>query len=265
MTELPTAREALARAVDAARNGDSELADVWTYIASEIRKGTKRRSRLVADADLATALGAPFPGGLTMHDVHGIVCAHGRIAVCRKAGHRFLHTDDGTACHAPEEGTEWQRRITAGDVDPVPLQGRDVPTETRFRAGTPLFDEAPHMEDSLSQAHGEAEATARMDLRDAETTLVQRTSLRAPGYIGTLEDPRPLCVHCAQPVHWEQPWVEDGKVARPGLWTHVRTGMQICEGQTVASEGDEDHRPTPAHTVAWPGEVPYTGIQPESL
>src|SRR5688572_2106336 len=98
--ELPSAREALRNAIDSARSGDAMLADAWATIARELREGA---TAPLVDRALER---------LTLHDVEGIVCTHGRVAVRRKAGvgSWFMHTDDGSNCATPDPGGEHKRR-----------------------------------------------------------------------------------------------------------------------------------------------------------
>jgi hypothetical protein len=113
---LPTPSEALRMAVamagEAGRAPDDIAATtaigegrLWLSIARELREG-------------AMQIAAAPPGDrLTLHDVEGIVCSHGRVAIRRKntgAERWYLHTDDGSNCSEPQETIEQFRRRTNG-------------------------------------------------------------------------------------------------------------------------------------------------------
>lgn len=115
---LPSAAEALARAVaagvsanttssEAAAESYSREGMLWLGIAREIREGTAGYPA----EDVS-------PDRLTLHDVEGIVCSHGRVAVRRKnaTARWFLHSDDGSNCATPMAETEHDRRASEGEV-----------------------------------------------------------------------------------------------------------------------------------------------------
>ncbi len=99
--QLPTSNFALAQAIHYLELGSLPTAEGWRAIAAELRK---RETRPLVDRALDR---------LTLHDVEGIVCWHGRVAVRRKNAQPagwFLHTDDGSNCTKPHPETEHRRR-----------------------------------------------------------------------------------------------------------------------------------------------------------
>ncbi len=104
--QLPTSNFALAQAIHYLELGSLPTAEGWRAIAAELRK---RETRPLVDRALDR---------LTLHDVEGIVCWHGRVAVRRKNAQPagwFLHTDDGSNCTKPHPETEHRRR-ESGEV-----------------------------------------------------------------------------------------------------------------------------------------------------
>lgn len=106
-SRLPSAAEALAQAYERMLLGNVSDAEVWIALAREIREGS-------TPPLITKWLEASRPGDrLTLHDVEGIVCAHGRVAVRRKgddAGRWYLHTDDGSNCANGDAENEHRRR-----------------------------------------------------------------------------------------------------------------------------------------------------------
>ena len=104
---LPSAAEALTQAYERMLLGNVSDAEVWIALAREIREGS-------TPPLITKWLEASRPGDrLTLHDVEGIVCAHGRVAVRRKgddAGRWYLHTDDGSNCANGDAENEHRRR-----------------------------------------------------------------------------------------------------------------------------------------------------------
>jgi hypothetical protein len=106
---LPAPVDAISRAVAAAyaaeAAGDAEASlaftregRLWLDIARELRAGATQAS--------------PAPS-LMLHDLEGIVCSHGRVALRRKNSSSalwYVHTDDGSNCAEPHAGTEHFRR-----------------------------------------------------------------------------------------------------------------------------------------------------------
>lgn len=146
---LPTPAEVLATAWALLRRGET-VADgsALVALARELREGSRQQA----------------PGErLTLHDVEGIVCAHGRVAVRRKnttpAGW-FMHTDDGSNCEAPQPELEHKRRMSAelaalaherwvADVQDVPrryVAGADASTYGDLAPRQALYgDPAAHL------------------------------------------------------------------------------------------------------------------------
>jgi hypothetical protein len=106
-SRLPSAAEALTQAYERMLLGNVSDAEVWIALAREIREGS-------TPPLITKWLETARPGDrLTLHDVEGIVCAHGRVAVRRKgddAGRWYLHTDDGSNCADGDAENEHRRR-----------------------------------------------------------------------------------------------------------------------------------------------------------
>lgn len=105
---LPTPRECLQHALRELTSDpelvDPMIANMWIELAREIRQGST--APLIDRA----------MDRLTLHDVEGIVCSHGRVAVRRKnsdKGRWFVHTDDGSNCAEADEVNEHRRRRSA--------------------------------------------------------------------------------------------------------------------------------------------------------
>jgi hypothetical protein len=126
-SKLPTPAQALQWACRAALEEPEEelsLAHFWLALARELREGS---TRPLVDRALDR---------LTLHDVEGIVCAHGRVAVRRKNAQPagwFLHADDGSNCDVPHPETDHRRRCSQDRIDamevPTAAAGRDHRTE----------------------------------------------------------------------------------------------------------------------------------------
>lgn len=109
---LPTPGEVLGYAVtaayDAAAAATPESAfasaregQLWLGIARELREGA---TQPLIDRAMDR---------LTLHDIEGVVCSHGRVALRRKNSSPslwFVHTDDGSNCAEPMAETEHFRR-----------------------------------------------------------------------------------------------------------------------------------------------------------
>jgi hypothetical protein len=132
ITKLPTPAECLFEAAQELTGGEygapsAQYARTWIDLAREIREGSQRP---LVDRALDR---------LTLHDVEGIVCSHGRVAVRRRggvAGSWFMHTDDRTNCDTPDEGREHERRRDrASEVDSMLGYQRgqaDPPTHRQY-------------------------------------------------------------------------------------------------------------------------------------
>jgi hypothetical protein len=201
MTDLPAASVMLTYAIDAAGRADADLAAAWTDIAREIREG----SRHVEPADR-----------LTLHDVEGIVCAHGRVAVRRRGGPGvwFLHTDDGSTCDAPDEHNEAGRRRPPSALEPYGW-----------------LDAGQRMEDdpAATAVIADVAATTRMDLREGDTTALTER-FRVPPFMPaegeqlkyvTDQDGNVLCGSCPRPVFMDA----------HEFWRHILTGQRVCSGE----------------------------------
>jgi hypothetical protein len=106
---LPAPVDAISRAVaaayaaEAAENAEASLAftregRLWLDIARELRSGATQ---------------APPAPSLMLHDIEGVVCSHGRVALRRKNSSSalwYVHTDDGSNCADPHAETEHFRR-----------------------------------------------------------------------------------------------------------------------------------------------------------
>ena len=112
---LPNAAEVLGYAVSAAfEAAASEIEEgarmatregmLWLGIARELREGA---TQPLIDRAMDR---------LTLHDIEGIVCSHGRVAIQHKnsVSARFVHSDDGSNCAAPDPETEHFRRRVGG-------------------------------------------------------------------------------------------------------------------------------------------------------
>jgi len=122
-SELPSMAEAMRQAVERAQRGDFEGARTWTAIAAELRAGV---TRPMVDRALDR---------MTLHDIDGIVCAHGRVAIRRRPtgpaspAKWWRHTDgDRGVCDMPDDGRERSRRRPRVDppAQPAPTERLDV-------------------------------------------------------------------------------------------------------------------------------------------
>lgn len=206
---LPTPREALVQGYQRLQLGEIEAADTWIRLARELREGGR------------PARSEP----LTLHDVEGIVCAHGRVAVRRHGGPGtwFLHTDDGSTCDGPENQTEtdWMRRRAATPED---IGADEPPERLAFSETAKLLDVSrlrPQLADGL------------------DATVVLRTSEDEPGIDGA----QAMCRWDGMPIEWRSDREH---------WVHVLSQQRVCVGGRQDARGDETHHPNIAHTFAEP-------------
>lgn len=132
---LPTPSEAIRAAVASAHAGlaastneaaevEIRLGNLWLSIARELREGA---TQPLIDRAMDR---------LTLHDVEGIVCSHGRVAIRRKnaaEGRWFLHTDDTSNCAEPMVETEHFRRRSLSELRFDEVHGPEG------SAGTPTY------------------------------------------------------------------------------------------------------------------------------
>lgn len=220
---LPTPEQALRSAVHHIHEGEADAARVCVELAREIREGS---TRPLVDRALDR---------LTLHDVEGIVCSHGRVAVRRKNAQPsgwYLHTDDGSNCAKPSPETEHGRRLSADLKAAVEnrVSGAfaDVP-QTRAWTGTPPRTPAPvndvYAYDSSRYdeiAHVAAEATAKLDTSRLRPQLAENLPTLSGQPAGTPEA-EVKCRHrqCRRTiVRRQQAGVWD--------WVHKDTGVTPC-------------------------------------
>lgn len=251
-TELPSAQMALAEAHRLLENGGMrDLASVWIDLAREIREGS-------------TAPEQPADR-LTLHDIEGIVCAHGRVVVRqrlkRKGDHQALwwrHADgDPTICDDVQQSTEHLRRNGAERTDEQ-FWTRD-PAETAPEKFVRLANKyAPEQMTKVFEADPDAgERIQRLfaDPRpgddapqttpsDLDQTAVLRSRARvSPARPAAVPPPdHGVCVNCGLDVYRLPPLPGE-----PATYAHDTSGQQVCSGQRTP-QGDE----TFVHTFAWP-------------
>jgi hypothetical protein len=230
--DLPTPRAALVQAYQRLQLGDAETADTWIYLAKELREGATRPPR-----DERT---------LTLHDVEGIVCVHGTVAVRRFGGPGswFLHTNDGTTCDGPanQHETDWRRRRPHSPLN-----------------DDPQLDVGQRLEDDSEMYVGQASpATTLSDLRESETTkLLDVGRLRGRDLADGLDATAvlraaspagpPTCRNAdGLPIEWIESGSEQG-----GYWRHILTAQRVCP-TPQRQVGDETYHPSPTHTFAEP-------------
>jgi hypothetical protein len=194
---LPTAREALRRAVNHAERGEHRSAEVWTSIAHEIRKGTRSPEAL-------GGLRAVGPDRF-MDYIRGQIPLPSGFAVAGARG--------------------WQRWLFAGD--PLP----DGLTEASREPLMTLLAEIIARHEQAAHAEASAAPAARSDLREGSTEAVTER-FRVPGFLDAptevlIVGGAPQCAHCSRPIarsgtHTGAPWVH---VEGP-----FQGGYEQCDG-----------------------------------
>lgn len=210
-------REALARAVAAAVDGDIDVARVWVAIAAEFRQGT-------AEGPYGDGPGLP----MTLHDVEGIVCAHGRVAIRRRTadqgpviGTWWLHVDDRSSCDDSDQGNDPLRRRAA------PMSGRPPETHPGFPAVSvplaprgPLLDAGQRYEDDLAATATDLRVPTYLDaLAQTETAAMELPDQERPA----------SCRHCGE-------WIRFAPSApsEAAHWFHHVSLQRLCP---AVSEG----------------------------
>lgn len=109
---VPSTRECMAEAYRELQMNDGEVARVeqWIAMAREIREDAQFRKMWTPPPAEAQT------DRRTLHDVNGVVCVHGKVAVQWRSfdGEWWLHAEDGTSCDGPDPaGDPYRRRSQA--------------------------------------------------------------------------------------------------------------------------------------------------------
>lgn len=232
---VPTARQCLAEAYRELlmHDGETERAAQWLVMARELREDAQFRKMWVAPPPPVPAEAAP--DRRTLHDVEGIVCAHGLVALHWKdddQGGWWHHAGDGTACDNPDQSGDMFRRRSQ---------------EMREATGDQPVN--------LTMAGAEEPPTERLELRiedDPATTLV-RPFVEGTQWDRAAERHR-LDVTAALPFPVPRQQPEEGQQAEcrnhdthnalvyeGGKWVHVSTGQTLCPIPGQTPEGDETY------------------------
>lgn len=237
----------IAYAVDAAARREYDGAQAWLAIARELRQGS------VAPEQPADRL--------TLHDVEGIVCGHGRVVVRRRGSvsrsEWWRHADgDATVCDDVQQETEHDRRhranITWTTVAPPATYG-DAPTAVAERAYAADGERVQHFAES-----GKTWLDASLELpdklvgsqspettpSDLENTAVLSTRVRvSPARPAAVAPPtHGVCVNDGLDIHLIAS--ASGEAPR---YAHDVSGQSVCPEQR-SPEGHE----TFVHRFAWP-------------
>lgn len=248
---LPTAAQALTQAYQRLQLGNAADAEVWIALARELREGT-------TPPLITRWLEASRPGDrLTLHDVEGIVCAHGRVAIRPKrptAARWFMHTDDGTSCDNDDAGREHLRRRADMVRQGTTPRATTLDESERF-AKTGKLDPPPHPADAIlygaipkaaprhyanNVMHVVPHEPAKVVPPDATQTMPRdlRLDLRIeddPAKTAQLEAPgrkaaAGLCQHCHFEIYEAAP--AQPEIEQPASYLHTMTGQAVCHVRT---------------------------------
>ena len=248
---VPTARECFAEAYRIMRGpGDLESAQMWLAMAREIREDAAMRRMWAPLPQFAAPPAEPVAEVRTLHDVEGIVCAHGKVALHWKdddsADGWWHHAEDGTACDDPDQsGDAFRRR----DQTMRERQGDGLPGQTmadtlvrpyaaggiidpvkwaRATESSPLEVPGTNGPDLARPYVADADAVMRRTLLDEPVTAVMPLRLPEPPVDGD---------HATCRNHGEL----NGLVFADGAWRHEVNMQTLCPIAGQTPEGDETY------------------------
>jgi hypothetical protein len=224
MTDFPTPLECMREAYRELKNsevGNAQRAQGLIMFARELNDEQQRAwSRRSAEQKPEPAVRA----APTLHDVEGIVCAHGEVALRWKdrggqdGDAWWLHVD-GTSCDNADQSAEALRRYSDAD--------------------RPLLDAGQRMQDDPSEpATGQTAVIAKSDGNGYDTErLTDTTLIRPMPPIGEIKAEQLLTMPKTFTVT-----VHEGKAGRcrncstpiiymDGRWRHTKTAQSVCLGQ----------------------------------
>lgn len=227
--KVPSARECMAEAYRLMRNhADTEAAKVWLDMARELREDFVTRKVWVNEPAVK-----PAP---TLHDVDGVVCAHGKVAVHWKDNDSdwWLHVKGGTSCDDPDQGGDIFRRR-----DQAMRERQDDPALGTM-AGAERPDDGQRMEDDPTE----------FVVQDAATIVrpfIDRVSWDRATGTSPLDDTAITPIRLPeQPVEGQLAKCRNHEeyntlVYQLGQWRHTSSMQALCPIPNQTIEGDESY------------------------